>query len=397
MASLLPSGSLSTILGGAVSERSDTAAADPPKKSNRDLRATRDALETWLATRLPAGASPSISDLEAPPTNGMSSETILFDATWTEAGTERIEGLVGRIPPDPGDFPVFPVYDMEGQFRVMSQVRDLTGVPVPEPLWVETDASVIGQPFFVMRRVDGVVPPDMMPYPFGDNWLFDASADDQQLLCRSSLQVLADLHAVAEPERHFGWLHDGVEGETALRRHYRSQISDYYGWAARETPSPLLERCFAWLEERWPEDEGETVLSWGDARIGNIMYRDFTPVAVLDWEMASLGPREIDLSWFQYLHMFFADLAAAYGLPGMPAFMRRNDVVATYEELTGHRARDMDWYGMLAATRYGVVSLRTGIRGVKFSQAPMPDDVDDLIMHRSALEQMLEGTYWESR
>jgi aminoglycoside phosphotransferase (APT) family kinase protein len=249
----------------------------------------------------------------------------------------------------------------------------------------------------VMRRVDGVVPPDVMPYPFGDNWLFEASAEQRQKLHDTSVQVLADLHAVPDPERHFGFLHDGVEGDTALRRHYRSAVVDYYAWATKDTTSPLVERCMAWLEEHWPDEEGETVLSWGDARIGNILYRDFEPVAILDWEMASLGPREIDVSWFQYLHRFFQDLADDYGLPGMPDFLRRDDVLATYEALTGHRCRDMDWYAMLAATRHGVVSLRTGIRGVQFGQAPMPDDVDDLIMHRRTLEQMLDGAYWKDK
>ena len=86
-----------------------------------------------------------------------------------------------------------------------------------------------------------------------------------------------------------------------------------------------------------------------------------------------------------------------YGLPGMPDFMRLDDVCATYESMTGHAPRDMEWYTLLAATRHGVVSLRTGIRGVRFDGAEMPDDVDDLIMHRTTLEQMLDRTYWKER
>lgn len=360
------------------------------KRSSRDLGATHDALEAWLGARLPEA---KVSELVAPPTNGMSSETILFEVSWRDGHEE----LVGRIAPDPGDFPVFPVYDIPGQFRVMSLVRELTDVPVPEPLWFETDTSVLGQPFFVMRRVDGVVPPDVMPYPFGDNWLHDADRADQQQLQDRSIEVLAKLHAVPDPERHFGFVHEGVAGDTPLRRHVQKELLDYYAWASHDTRSPLVERCFEWLQDHWPEEEGDTVLSWGDARIGNVLYRDFEPVAVLDWEMASLGPREIDLAWFQYLHLFFEDLCAKYGLPGMPHFMRRDDVVARYAEVTGHQPHDMDWFGMLAATRHGVVSLRTGIRGVHFGQSPMPDDVDDLIMHRTTLEQMLEGTYWKGK
>jgi len=364
-----------------------------PKTSTRDLAATRDALEQWLATKLPAGSEPRISDLDVPPTSGMSSETILFDATW---GDEQAE-LVGRIPPDPANYPVFPSYDIPGQFRTMQVVRELSAVPVPEPLWVETDPSIIGQPFFVMRRVDGVVPPDVMPYPWGDSWLFRATPEQQRTVQDSSVAVIAGLHAIPDAERHFGFLHEGVEGDTPLRRHFRRHYVDYYEWAAKETRSPLVERAFARLEEEWPDDEGETVLSWGDSRIGNILYQDFRPVAVLDWEMASLGPREIDLAWFVFLHYFFQDSALAHGLPGMPDFLLRDDVVATYQELTGHVCRDFDWYCLLAATRHGVVSLRTGLRGVHMQGAPMPDDVDDLIMHRPALEAMLDRTYWKDR
>lgn len=379
-----------------MSTSGEVPQAERPKTSTRDLAATRDALEGWLATKLPAGAAPRISELQAPPTNGMSSETILFEATWTEDGDDHTAELVGRIPPDPANFPVFPTYDIPAQFAVMTKVRELSDVPVPEPLWLEPDPTVIGQPFFVMRRVEGVVPPDIMPYPFGGNWLYDATPEQQQKLQDTSTQVLADLHAIPEPEKHFGFLHEGIEGATALRRHYQSQILDFYDWASKETPSPLLERCFEWLEERWPAEEGQTVLSWGDARIGNVLYQEFEPAAVLDWEMASLGPREIDVGWFIYLHRFFEDLAAGYSLPGLPHFMRRDDVIATYKRLTGHACEEMDWYTMLAATRHGVVSLRTGIRGVSFGQAEMPAEIDDLIMHRRTLELMLDDSYWSS-
>jgi aminoglycoside phosphotransferase (APT) family kinase protein len=371
---------------------SDESVVDPMevKRSNRDLDATREALEGWLGVRLPGAR---VSDLEAPPTTGMSSETILFDVVWDEGD----EALVGRIAPDPDDFPLFPRYDLAGQFKVMSIVRELTDVPVPEPLWFEPDPGVLGQPFFVMRKVEGVVPPDVMPYPFGDNWLFDATEGERQEVQDRSIAVLAALHAIGAPEQHFGFLHDGVDGATALQRHVRKELFDYYAWAAEDTRSPLVERCFAWLSENWPQDEGPTVLSWGDARFGNIMYRDFAPVAVLDWEMASLGPPELDLAWFQYFHLFLDEMATTYGLPGMPGFMRRDDVVARYAALTGYQPRDMDWYGVLAATRYAVVTLRTGIRSVHFGQASLPEDVDELLLHRSALEEMLAGNYWKGR
>lgn len=58
-------------------------------------------------------------------------------------------------------------------------------------------------------------------------------------------------------------------------------------------------------------------------------------MAVLDWEMAALGPRELDVSWFIFLHRFFQDIAQFFDQPGLPAFLRRSEVERCYQELTG--------------------------------------------------------------
>jgi aminoglycoside phosphotransferase (APT) family kinase protein len=367
----------------------------PASESVRPVTSTRDPgdvqvrLERWLGDRLPGGTAPQVSGLEVPATNGMSSETILFEASWDEEGAARTGSFVARLAPDPANVPVFPVYDLDRQFRVMQSVGELTTVPVPRVRWCELDPGALGTPFFVMERVEGQVPPDLMPYNFGDSWLSDASADDQRRLQDSSVGIIARLHAVEHPEREFAFL-----GTSGLRECVAEQRS-YYEWVAAGTPSPLLEACFAWLDEHWPDDEGPLVLSWGDSRIGNIMFRDFEPVAVLDWEMAALGPRELDLAWLTFQHRFFEDLAAEHGFAGMPHFMRREDVAATYERLTGVTPRDLDFYTMYAALRHGIIMSRIARRAIHFGEATMPDDIDDLIMHRSTLEAMLAGTYWD--
>jgi aminoglycoside phosphotransferase (APT) family kinase protein len=156
----------------------------------------------------------------------------------------------------------------------------------------------------------------------------------------------------------------------------------------------LIEAAFEWLHAHWPDDEGETVFSWGDSRIGNILYRDFAPVAVLDWEMAGLAPREVDLGWLIFMHQFFEDVAQTYELPGMPEFLRRDDVATTYESLTTHAPRDLDFYTMYAATRHAIIMSRIARRAIHFGEAEPPADVDDMISHRKLLERMLEGTYW---
>ncbi|MEU4205535.1 phosphotransferase [Streptomyces sp. NPDC026294] len=185
-------------------------------------------------------------------------------------------------------------------------------------------------------------------------------------------------------------------GGSALRRHVTAQRA-YYAWVvAGQEPSPLIERGFAWLADHWPtepEEADETVLTWGDARIGNIVYDGFTPAAVLDWEMAVPGPRELDLGWLIYLHRFFQDLAESGGQRGLPGLLRRDHVEERYARLAGHPPRAMDFHILYAALRHAVVMLRVAYRQVHFGEMPAPADPDALIMHRAALEAMIEGRY----
>ena len=73
----------------------------------------------------------------------------------------------------------------------------------------------------------------------------------------------------------------------------------------------------------------------------------------------------------------------------MPGFLRRGDVVSTYESLAGCRLRDFDWFLTYAAVQWGIVGLRTGRRQVHFGEREMPADVDELLLNREALESML--------
>jgi len=368
-----------------------------PKTSTRDHDELHRRLVAWLATRV---ADPEISELVVPESNGMSSETLLFECTWRDG--EGVRGRNGRVTqacaarlvPDPAAVPVFPVYDLERQFRVLRLVGERTSVPVPRTLWLELDAAAIGSPFFVMERVEGSVPPDIMPYPFG-SWLSEAPLADQERLQDASVRVLAELHGADVTADDIAFLELDRPGDTALRRHIAEQRS-YYEWVVTDgARSPLIERTFAWLEDHWPSDEGSPVISWGDARIGNMMFRDFEPVAVLDWEMAAVGPREIDIGWMVYLHRFLDDIAIQAGLPGMPHFMRLDDVAKAYERHSTYTPRDLDFYTMYAALRHAIVMSRVARRQVLFGEITMPADPDDMIMHRPTLEQMLDGTYWD--
>jgi aminoglycoside phosphotransferase (APT) family kinase protein len=359
------------------------------QRSSRTPRETTERLERWLATTLGADAAPTVSDLAGTEANGMSSDTMLFHATWTDETGARDEQLVARVAPDANDVPVFPTYDMQAQFDIIGAVADLTDAPVPRTWWCETSPAPMGAPFFVMSRVDGVVPPDVMPYTFGDNWLFDATPEQQGLLQTSTVEAIAKIHNIDNPTKRFPFLERTAPGDSHLRRHVAHNRA-WYDMVAREgAPSPLVERAFAWLEDNWPKHESETVLSWGDSRVGNVLYQDFEPAALLDWEMVGLGPAELDIAWIVYAHHVFQTISGMLELPGMPGFMTPGDVAAQYEKLRGYAVRDLRFYMVYCAIQWGIVFLRTGQRSAYFGEIVLPEVPEELIHNRIHLETLL--------
>jgi len=360
--------------------------------SERSLSFLGPALETWLAGRAGGPERPVVTGVRVPDTGGLSSTSVLFEASW---GGGRSGAYVARMAPEASAVPVFPTYDLPAQFEVIGQVAARCGIPLPALRWNEPDGGPLGTPFFVMDQVDGQIPLDNPPYVF-TGWLLDAAPEERARLQRASVAILARLHAIAAPAAAFPALRPPAV-QDALRCHVGRQ-HDYYRWALADDgfTVPIIERSFAWLAEHWPRDRGPDVLSWGDARIGNIIYADFEPAAVLDWEMASLGPRELDVSWFVFLHRFFQDIAEFFGLPGLPDFLRRSDVERCYQELSGQPLRDMDFYLTYAALRHAIVMARIKRRMIHFGEDQVPQDPDDYVMHRASLDKLLAGTYrWD--
>ena len=111
--------------------------------------------------------------------------------------------------------------------------------------------------------------------------------------------------------------------------------------------------------------------------------------------MAGLGPRELDVAWCVYAHRGFEDLAHGLGLPGMPGFMRRDDVVAAYTAAGGQELRDLDFYETYAAIQFAIVYLIVGLRSVYFGERQMPDDPDEFLYNREPVERMLAGSYFK--
>lgn len=359
------------------------------QRSSRDAGRLIPLLTEWLSAQLPDPAVTLQSGIDS---NGMSAETLVLQVSWTESGNARVADLIGRMVPAPGDFPILEHYDLQHQFDAMRLVAEAGGVPVPQVRFLEPTGDVLGTPFLLMDRVAGVVPPDVMPYTFGDNWLFDATPEQQSRLQHSTIEALAALHAIPDAATTFAFLDPRQPGSGPLERTLR-RTAAWYEFAARDSgASPLAERLLSWLSANLP-DSGETVLSWGDARIGNIMYRDFTPVAVLDWELATIGPRELDLAWVIFAHRVFQTIAGTFGLPGMPDLLREDDVTAAYAEHAGVQVGDLTWYTLYSALNYCIVFMRSGGRQVHFGEMERPDDIEVLFHHKPLVEQLLAAVH----
>jgi aminoglycoside phosphotransferase (APT) family kinase protein len=371
-----------------AAERADTNDALGLQSSTRDREELRASMEAWLVG---AGLARRITSLEVPEHTGVSSLSVMLEVENSDGTPGR---LVARLAPDTSALPVFPTYDLEKQFLVLDHLAQHSSVAVPRVYRLELDPEPLGVPFFVMDRIDGQIPPDILPYPFG-SWVTEAGRLDQRRLQDGALASLAAVHGVELTPALITRLAFDEHGPTALHRHV-AHVRSYYDWCSGDgVRSSVIEEGFSWLEDHWPEGVDDHVLSWGDSRIGNMVFRDFTPAALLDWEMVGLAPREVDLGWMIYLHRWFDDIASMMEIEPMRHFMRVPDAVATYEAESGATVRDLRFFLFYAALHHGIVMFRVTRRQIAFGQAVMPDDPNDLILHRRSLEQMMEGSYWE--
>jgi aminoglycoside phosphotransferase (APT) family kinase protein len=380
-----------------VAENDKPDLADTPEdiaRTTRDDGVLRERLQAWLATQLPAGADPQVSEISSPSASGMSSETLLFDAMWKgEEGASQGGAFVGRMAPSQADHPTFPTYDMEMQAGVLRLAAEY-GVPVPAVRWLELDVSVLGAEFFVMERLEGRVPADVPTY-VSEGWVFEATDEERREIQDQTVAAIAKIHSIDVEKSDCSFLEFKEPGDTPLRRHVANQRT-YYEWmSAGGRRSPLIERSFEWLDANWPK-ETSTVVAWGDSRIGNIMYANdgFEPVAVLDWEMAGLGTRELDLGWLSFMHTFFQKLFESMGAPGLPDFLKPDDLAETYEKITGYKVEDLNWYVTYGALRHAIIMSRISERMVLFGHGEPPEDPDDRIPHRASLDGMLDGSFW---
>jgi aminoglycoside phosphotransferase (APT) family kinase protein len=328
------------------------------------------ALETWLTQRLPDAAYLTLTH-EGKPGSGFSAETTILSAGWVEGGDARNQRFVLRKEtPDP---PIYPTQvpglttEVEIQYRIMSAVASSSAVPIAPLLGYEDDPSVLGAPFFVMGFVDGVVPIESPMYTVA-GFFTELTPEQRRTMVDNGVRTLAAMHAIDWKAVGLDWL-TGGEAPTARR-----QLDIWARYAERELAGrdhPLLARALAWLYANPPE-ESPPALCWGDPRPGNVIWCDQQPVAVTDFEAASIAPAEVDLGWWLMFDRWAHENSDVARLPGEPT---RDEQRALYEELSGRSVGDTSWYEVFAAARYTAIVVRVMNRLVDRGDLPADQTV----------------------
>jgi aminoglycoside phosphotransferase (APT) family kinase protein len=174
---------------------------------------------------------------------------------------------------------------IEREYRVLKAL-DGTGVPVPKAILLCDDPSVVGTPFYLMERLEGRV--------FHDCALGILEPDERRPLYYAMADAIAKLHSVRPGE--IGLSDYGKPGDYFARQITR--------WSRQydESPSeriPVLDRVINWLRNNRPIDDGRIAIAHGDLRLGNMLFHPTRPevVAILDWELSTLGHPLADLGF----------------------------------------------------------------------------------------------------
>jgi aminoglycoside phosphotransferase (APT) family kinase protein len=239
--------------------------------------------------------------------------------------------FVLRRPPRP---PLPPsAHDVVREARVLSALGG--HVPVPEVLAVCATDAVIGAPFYVMEMVDGYVVNDTLP-----------AGIDPRRISDSLIDALVDMHRL-------DWRAAGLEGIGKPSGYLERQLRRFLGlWEHNKTRElPAVESVGRWLATNMPASPAATLVH-GDYRLGNAIVDDQRVVAILDWEMATIGDPLADLGYLCALWSDRGDAELGMFEPSpvtrQEGFPTRLELTARYEERSGRSASSIGWYETLA-------------------------------------------------
>jgi aminoglycoside phosphotransferase (APT) family kinase protein len=254
--------------------------------------------------------------------------------------------VVRRAPPGVN---IKSAHDMGREFRILSALAPVWP-KAPRPLAYCQDAAVIGTPFYVMERVRGVILRAKVP---------DGVVLDEPTMRRVSEAMCDTLAEIHEVDWRAAGLGELGKPEGYIERQVR-------GWAdrwrkARTDDVPDIEKLGSWLEERRPSESGATLVH-NDFKYDNVVLApDLTRVvAVLDWEMATIGDPLMDLGTALGYWIDAGDppvfQVMVFGPTNLPGNLTRSQFVERWSRATGRDASDVLFYYAFALFKLAVVA-----------------------------------------
>ncbi|MEU7135979.1 phosphotransferase family protein [Streptomyces sp. NPDC046261] len=320
-----------------------------PVPLKRDQRLAREVIARWLADRFPGEGTPTVGPISIPAGTGFSGETLLCDAEWNHHGARRILPLAIRVAPT--GHQLLPEYDWDAHTRLQMLLAG-TDVPVAKTHGAEPSGELLGAPFIVMERIPGRVPPDLPSY-HRTGWLAELQPAARAHVWNGGLELMARVHRLDPGALGLAFLDNPRHGPVGIGRQLGECAAHLGFYGAQD--SSVVARALHWLRSHRPAEPESPRLLWGDARIGNIIYTGQAPVALLDWEMATLGAPESDLAWYLYTDRYLSEGRELPRLPGLPD---RQETVSRYESLLGRPMRQLPYYEVFAAFRFCLITSR---------------------------------------
>jgi aminoglycoside phosphotransferase (APT) family kinase protein len=294
------------------------------------------ALRSYLEERLPGDGELVVQRHQA----GHSNETFFISR-----GTEE---FVLRRPPLGAFLPS--AHDVGREYKVLTALRH-TSVRVPRTLLHCEDESVIGAPFYLMERMHGSVIRDELPA--GVDQGGRATIGDELV------DALVELHSIDPAECD-------LEGFGRPTGYLERQLKRWTGQMELTLPFtrplPDLEEVGRWLRDNLPGQQATTLVH-GDYKLDNVMFAlEGGPrlIAILDWEMSTLGDPLADLGWMTSFWRQPGDpqddiFAETSRVTEMPGFRTRDELVERYAAATGRDVGGLSWYVVLAIWKLAIL------------------------------------------
>lgn len=243
-------------------------------------------------------------------------------------------------------------HDMNREFKVLKAVSPVFQL-APKPYFFVEDESIIGAPFYLMERLNGVLLETALPEKNDGNKMLFSEVSN------TMVNTLAMLHEIDYKNTD---LVNITKPEGFLERQVKGWIGRYENVKTEEVPG--MDRLITWITENRPVSQDPTFIHY-DFHMKNILFsqEDLSQISgVLDWEMSTVGDPLTDLAsalvlWFEDSDPdWFKLLKSVNPITTRPGFMKRKEFIEAYSKKSGRDVSKMNYYMVFGYFKHIVIS-----------------------------------------